>query len=125
MKKRGLWGLLAVTAVFIVILTGLFTLRMQGAAAFWLPQNLVDLSVGETKPSDAGKVNLNTASARELMLLPGIGEVLARRILEYRQTHGPFRELTELTNIEGISETLIEQIADYITLGGSNEDSGS
>jgi competence protein ComEA len=49
-------------------------------------------------------VNLNTATVEELIKLPGIGEVLGRKIIEYRERHGPFRRPEEIIIIEGFSE---------------------
>ncbi|MGA9772099.1 MAG: helix-hairpin-helix domain-containing protein, partial [Blastocatellia bacterium] len=49
-------------------------------------------------------VNLNTATAEELMRLPGIGEVMSRKIIEYRERNGPFRRPEEIIIIEGFSE---------------------
>ncbi len=48
------------------------------------------------------QVDLNTADEAELLLLPGIGTTLARRILDYRTEHGPFRKNEEITHITGI-----------------------
>jgi len=49
-------------------------------------------------------VNLNTATVEELIALPGIGEAIGRRIVEYRERHGPFRRPEEVIIIEGLSE---------------------
>ena len=59
-------------------------------------------------------VNLNTATAEELMTLPGIGEVISRRIIDYREHHGPFRRPAEIIIIEGFSEEKYRAIADLI-----------
>ena len=65
-----------------------------------------------------GKININNASAEDLMLLPGIGEVLAQRILDYRDENGSFGSISELINIRGIGEKTLNKISDYITVGG-------
>ena len=63
-----------------------------------------------------GKVNLNTATAEELQTLPGIGEVKASSIIEYRETHGRFTSIEELQEISGIKGKVFQKIADLITI---------
>lgn len=77
----------------------------------------------ETSASDA-RINLNTATAEGLMTLPGIGEVIAERIVAYREIHGRFTSLDELAEIEGLGEKRIDAIRDYLTLEDSNENTG-
>ena len=63
-------------------------------------------------------VSINHASKEELSALPGIGDVLAQRILDYRAAHGYFRSVEELLNVEGIGSKRLEAILDYATVGG-------
>lgn len=63
-------------------------------------------------------IDLNTATQEQLTALPGIGAVLAGRIVAYREAHGPFTCAEELLNIEDIGEKRLETILDYITIGG-------
>ena len=63
-------------------------------------------------------VNINTAGSVELQTLPGIGEQLAERIIEYRMRHGPFRAIEDIMEVEGIGESRFEAIRDKITVGG-------
>lgn len=72
----------------------------------------------ETSAVSSGPVNVNTADLAALMDLPGIGEVLAQRIIDYRKAHGAFQHPEELTNVSGIGEKRLAAILDYITVGG-------
>ena len=56
----------------------------------------------------------NAAGADELESLPGIGPVLAQRIVDYRTEHGPFRSAEELMQVEGIGRATVESIQDHI-----------
>jgi competence protein ComEA len=61
-------------------------------------------------------VNINTAPADELQELPGIGPVLAERVVQYRQAHGPFTSVDQIKEVKGIGETLFEKVKDRLTL---------
>ncbi|MFU0833719.1 MAG: Competence protein ComEA [Oscillospiraceae bacterium] len=64
-----------------------------------------------------GKININTASAQELQDgLDGIGEVLAQRIVDYRETNGPYHSIEEIKNVSGIGDIIFEHIRDSITV---------
>ena len=66
-------------------------------------------------PSDNDDlVDINTASIRELTTLPGIGQVLAGRIVDYRTENGGFRVKEELMNVPGVGETLFEGLEELI-----------
>jgi competence protein ComEA len=73
-----------------------------------------DLTATETEAITAEdkKVNLNTATKDELMTFDGVGEVLAGRIIEYRETFG-FRSVEDLKNVDGIGDVLYERIAPF------------
>jgi len=64
-----------------------------------------------------GKININLASQSELTDLPGIGSVLASRIIDYRRQHGNFIRIEDLRNVTGIGEKRYEAIQDKITVG--------
>ncbi len=62
-------------------------------------------------------INLNTAGPAELEELPGIGPALAQRIIDHRNTSGPFTSINELTQVKGIGSVVFERIRDQITVG--------
>ncbi len=62
------------------------------------------------------QVSLNTAGIEELILLPGIGEKMAERILEYREQHGCFHSPEEIMEVKGIGAKKYEQIREYLVL---------
>ena len=73
-------------------------------------------TTGTTPGSSAGLVNVNTATAEELETLPGIGEVLAATIIQYREEHGPFTSVDQLLDVSGIGEVTLEEIRELVTV---------
>jgi competence protein ComEA len=63
-------------------------------------------------------VNINTADAKELETLKGIGSVKAEAIVEWRNANGSFKSIDELTRVKGIGAKTLENIKDEITIGG-------
>ena len=60
------------------------------------------------------KVNINTADKERLTSLKGIGESKAEAIISYREANGPFSDITELMNVDGIGQKTFENIKDMI-----------
>jgi competence protein ComEA len=63
------------------------------------------------------QIDVNTADWPELTLLPGIGETLARRIVAYREQHGPFHHVDQLLEVKGIGPKKFRRIRGYLRLG--------
>lgn len=63
-----------------------------------------------------GLVNVNTATAEELDTLPGIGEVLAQSIIDYRTQNGPFTSVDQLVDVSGIGDATLEELRDLVTV---------
>lgn len=73
-------------------------------------------SSGSSEKKVTFPVNINTASKKELDALPGIGEVLAQRIIDYRSANGPFSTVDELTKVKGIGAKTLEKLKPYATV---------
>ncbi len=130
MKKPRLPLLVLVTAVFAAFTLGLFLGRTQQNTPVTIsvpaplqtqpPEPLLPAeSSEETAPTIRFPIDINSADKTEFMALPGIGDVLAQRILDYREENGSFTYVEELMNVEGIGEKRLEEILELITIGGS------
>jgi competence protein ComEA len=64
-------------------------------------------------------VNINTASAEQLQLLPRVGPALAERIIEYREANGPFRTADEIVAVKGIGDSAFEKLKPYLVTSGA------
>ena len=87
------------------------------------PEPSTEPQPAETTPP--GPVNINTATVEELAALPGIGETIARNIVEFRQANGPFTSIEALDDVPGIGEKRLAQLRDHITVEDTDENSGS
>jgi len=74
---------------------------------------------------DARKVNVNAASVEELVRLPGIGEVLAGRIVAHREENGRFPSIDELLAVRGIGPKVLEAIREHVTIEGEEREISS
>ena len=96
---------------FLVGFTALATNRLQ-PPEIYIVLSSDEIPGSEKLPSEP--VNINTCTKDELMILPGIGEILAERILAYREKNGPFRSADDLLQVSGIGEGKLAAIRDYI-----------
>ena len=126
MKNKLLAVLPVLTALFVGLTLGLYLGRNPtgGSVTVSIPQRQAaavsptDTRQEKDPPDAALPVNINTADVTELAQLPGIGEVLAQRIVDYRSVHGSFTAEEQLTNVDGIGEGKLEAILEQITIGG-------
>lgn len=77
------------------------------------------LVLAGTVPASAAEetLDLNRASAKELTRLPGVGEAIAQRIVDFRDEHGPFKRVEDLLKVKGIGEKSFEKIRPYVRVG--------
>ncbi|MEI6125431.1 MAG: helix-hairpin-helix domain-containing protein [Pseudomonadota bacterium] len=70
------------------------------------------------KPAVEGKVNINTATAEQLMLLPGVSAKKAEAVIEHRTKNGKFKTLEDLMKVKGIKQKRVDKLKDYIIFEG-------
>lgn len=126
MKKAAV-VLFALLVAFLLLIIGMFIGRQSISGMILIPEvpamttpavDSADEKVQQLNSGEIGKVNINTASVSLLQTLPNIGSVLAQRIVEYREANGFFSALEDLLLVEGIGEKRLEEIRQYITVGG-------
>ena len=119
MKKAG-YCLIIFTLIFTGFLCGFLFGRNYNSGDVQLSGKITEATPA---PSDGrienARLNINAAAVEEISALPGIGPVLAQRIVDYRKQNGAFRSVSELTNVSGIGEKKLEAIKQYIFIGVS------
>ena len=118
--------LLAMTLVFLLLTGAIFVLRSRSGGAEYVVRNETMRAAEEETPpasvleeeppvpSAENPLNINMADVAALDTLPGIGPVLAGRIVEYRSTHGAFSKKEDLMLVEGIGEGIYGDLRDVI-----------
>lgn len=129
MRKPNFSALVAVTIVFTAFTLGFFLGRNQNRQEIILsvPEKVMTPPLPQTEPAvspveESAEISfpifINQADKEEIMALPGIGEVLAERIIHYREENGPYSLPEDLLNVEGIGKKRLEELLDLISLGG-------
>ncbi len=114
--KTGAFLLIAIAFLCIYLVkTDYITLRAPSSIAQVSPNRLE--SIGARLVYGL-KVDINSATALELELLPGIGPVLAARIVEERRVTNGFNSINELERVKGLSPKRLNELRPYITVGG-------
>nr|WP_245573400.1 ComEA family DNA-binding protein [Amycolatopsis benzoatilytica] len=84
-------------------------------------QLAVGIPAAQAAPAGAGaaasKIDLNAATAEQLDTLPGVGEVTARRIVDWRTQHGGFSSVEQLRDVDGIGESKFQKLREQVTAG--------
>ena len=108
------WILLALTGVFLCVLLAMF---FQDRAAIKEAGIATEVEVPQEEIlPDISPVDLNSATLTELAQLPGIGEELAGRIVEYREANGSFKSVEELMEVSGIGEGKFAALEGRVTV---------
>ncbi|MDR2113974.1 MAG: ComEA family DNA-binding protein [Bifidobacteriaceae bacterium] len=84
----------------------------------WGPGGQTNTNSGSTSSEaneSSASINVNTATAEALTALPGIGPVLAQRLVDWREQNGPFTRLSDLGEVNGIGPKLLAGLADSVT----------
>ncbi len=93
---------------------------MLGASGSPLPVDVPVPLIAETEfraqTEERRPIDVNSATADDLQKIPGIGEALARRIIEFREEHGPFEKIDDLLNVRGIGTTSLEKLRPYLAV---------
>lgn len=115
MKKLLANSSLLLTIAFLFFMTGLLVGKRNGDTIPLKQGNTTPVVQASVKSSE--KININTATLEELASLPGIGETLAERIIDYRDEVGSLYSIYELEAVSGIGDKKIDAIKDLIYAG--------
>ena len=116
-NRRELVALMALAAALIVGagVGGAEHYRLAQWEEFHIVPKAVEAPTPQA-PVEKGPIALNTATAVQLQRLPGIGPKTAGRIVAFRQEHGAFRSLEELTQVKGIGRRMLEKYRSQLVL---------
>jgi comEA protein len=127
LKKAVVFLLIGLTVFACGTVIGVLVGRSQSHHAVTVQYLSASDSPDAQAPTNSHRflVNINTASVELLDTLPGIGPVLAKRIVDYREANGNFAAKSDLMNVEGIGYDTMFKIIDLITVEVENENTSS
>ena len=113
--------ILSVSACALMLFTiGFLYLRNQSSGFVQLSSYTSATVCQTTAPTEQTfPIDINSAGVQDLTAIPGIGQVYAQRIVDYRSTNGPFQEVSELLNVPGIGQKRLDTMIPYIIIGGN------
>lgn len=91
------------------------------AGAFLVFMLCGGMAFGQVKEAGQGKLNINTATLEEFQLLPGIGESMAKTIIAYRTSHGPFKSVNDMEKVKGIGKKKLAKLRTYLKTDGNSD----
>lgn len=115
--KNGKSILLMICALSLALALGIFLGRNMNPGIA-LPHNNNAQPLMANEQEKDYRLDINAATQVQLMELPGIGEMMAQRIIAYRTENGPFSSTDDLLLVEGIGEKKLLQIEELIKVGG-------
>ena len=128
--KKQYWIMIGITCIFLCVILGIFIGRNFTDSY----KQIEDFPINPTTQTDEQndiqtdapiKIDLNAATLYQLQLLPGVGETIAQRIIDYRSQYNGFQSVEELMKVDGIGEKKFAEIEPYVEIGGNYENSGS
>lgn len=128
--KKQYWIMIGITCVFLCVILGIFIGRnftdsYKRIEDFPVNPPTQTDDKSEAITDDPVKIDLNAATLYQLQLLPGVGEAIAQRIIDYRSQNNGFQSVEELMKVDGIGEKKFAEIEPYIKIGGTYENPGS
>lgn len=117
--KKASSVILLITVAFLCVMIGILVGRRTAGNYHTVSQADMSVSISATDKSVfAGKLDINTADVSALSDLPGIGPVLAQRIIDYRTENGDFKNIEDLLCVKGIGQKRLDEIRELISTGG-------
>ncbi|HTJ42720.1 MAG TPA: helix-hairpin-helix domain-containing protein [Kofleriaceae bacterium] len=118
---------IAIAALMLVVVAG--TTWLGSGPALASPSVVAAATSGDDVPDRpakrsaktvSGKLNLNTATADQLVLLPGVGPTKADRIVDWRTKHGAFKRVADLRHVKGFGFKTLKKLEPYLDVKGEN-----